>query len=545
MSKTLEAIISAPSLVREQWLSSELAVREVLAFERRFGSKHLMLACHAALPLILTPELLNLIHINFLEEEQIPWVAEVDFLLSPLCRPIDESLFEVEPAIREVLLVELENQFGWERPFALANFLQFYFAHKSGLKLGLEIIRTQRWIAQAYINPDNLIEELTDLLESSLSEEDNLHSLPEQIQLTTTLELLTEPLERANYREEYRYLVSNLRVLAQLLYGDEQCLKQTIKQEQAQGEIVAKALIVLSPLIRTQLLGKEEEETNIVSMLQEGLEGTEKQLFPLLESLFEKEKIEDLLNEVPKIWHIDKLYTDLSFAKQQLTLGIEKELAPVEKQSLHCLLVLDGSRPVLSIINREALEYIETILDTSNLNLNRYIEVITSQPSNTLNGWRNAAKLLADADYRKSHFSTIRTKIKNTDAEILKASLCDLGLIVKTDADVRGSGGMRFHADIVAVLEGKCDLGWVLNGNGSFDLVADLWGVARKHNQFELINSINQKFAVNKTLAEFKNRVTPIRKPKCPRCESTQIIKYGYYNYKQNYKCQNCGTQFT
>ncbi|MEM6446407.1 MAG: DUF1257 domain-containing protein, partial [Cyanobacteria bacterium P01_D01_bin.123] len=33
---------------------------------------------------------------------------------------------------------------------------------------------------------------------------------------------------------------------------------------------------------------------------------------------------------------------------------------------------------------------------------------------------------------------------------------------------------------------------------------ADLWGVAKKHNQTELINSINQKYAVNKTLTEVK-----------------------------------------
>ncbi|MBD0346710.1 MAG: hypothetical protein ICV63_18170, partial [Coleofasciculus sp. Co-bin14] len=139
----IEAIIATPSLVREQWLSSELAVREVLAFERRFGSKHLLLACHAALPLILTPELLNLININFLEEEQIPWVAEVDFLLSPLCRPIDEGLFEVEPSVREVLLLELENQYGFERPFELAKFLQVYLVHQSGWEQRSEVTRTQ------------------------------------------------------------------------------------------------------------------------------------------------------------------------------------------------------------------------------------------------------------------------------------------------------------------------------------------------------------------------------------------------------------------
>lgn len=240
MSKTLEEIITSPSLVREQWLPSELAVREVLAFERRFGSKHLMLACHAALPLILTPELLNLIHVNFLEEEQIPWVAEVDFLISPLCRPIDDGLFEVEPSIREVLLVELENQFGWERPFRLAEFLQFYLMQKSGLKLRSEVVRTQRWIAQAYIEPDRVIEELIDLLESVLSQQEYLLSLSEQIQIINVLEILAEPLERANQQTKYKYLVNNSRLLAQSIYGsiDETIIQQNIIDNSRQNEIV-------------------------------------------------------------------------------------------------------------------------------------------------------------------------------------------------------------------------------------------------------------------------------------------------------------------
>ena len=101
-----------------------------------------------------------------------------------------------------------------------------------------------------------------------------------------------------------------------------------------------------------------------------------------------------------------------------------------------------------------------------------------------------------------SHFSTLRTKI--TDAEILKASLCDLGVSVKTEANIRGYNGQNVRADIVAVLEGDYDIGWSRNADGSFDLIADLWGVAKKHNQTELINSINQKYAVNKTLSEVK-----------------------------------------
>ncbi|MEM9150222.1 MAG: DUF1257 domain-containing protein [Cyanobacteria bacterium P01_F01_bin.3] len=101
-----------------------------------------------------------------------------------------------------------------------------------------------------------------------------------------------------------------------------------------------------------------------------------------------------------------------------------------------------------------------------------------------------------------SHFSTLRTKI--TNAEILKSSLNDLGVTVKTEANIRGYNGQNVRADIVAVLEGDYDIGWSRNADGSFDLIADLWGVAKKHNQTELINSINQKYAVNKTLAEVK-----------------------------------------
>ena len=101
-----------------------------------------------------------------------------------------------------------------------------------------------------------------------------------------------------------------------------------------------------------------------------------------------------------------------------------------------------------------------------------------------------------------SHFSTLRTKI--TDVEILKSSLRDLGITARNSADVRGYNGQRVRADLVAVLEGEYDLGWSRNTDGSFDLIADLWGVAKKHNQTELINSINQKYAVNKTLTEVK-----------------------------------------
>jgi hypothetical protein len=89
-------------------------------------------------------------------------------------------------------------------------------------------------------------------------------------------------------------------------------------------------------------------------------------------------------------------------------------------------------------------------------------------------------------------YSTLRTMMDN--AEILKTALHNLGLSVKTNAEVRANTPKWVRADIVAVLEGNCDLGWFRNQDGTFDLIADLACVAKKHNQTELINSINQKY---------------------------------------------------
>lgn len=101
-----------------------------------------------------------------------------------------------------------------------------------------------------------------------------------------------------------------------------------------------------------------------------------------------------------------------------------------------------------------------------------------------------------------SHFSTLRSKL--TDAEILQTSLRDLGMTVKNNTQVRGLCGQAVPAEIVVVLEGDCDLGWSRNSDGSFGLVADLWGVAKQHNLTDLMNAVNQKYAVNKTLSAVK-----------------------------------------
>jgi hypothetical protein len=54
------------------------------------------------------------------------------------------------------------------------------------------------------------------------------------------------------------------------------------------------------------------------------------------------------------------------------------------------------------------------------------------------------------------------------------------------------SWSRRVHADLVAILEGEnVTSARSRNSDGSFDLIADLWGVAKKLRQTELIQ-LNQ-----------------------------------------------------
>jgi len=74
-----------------------------------------------------------------------------------------------------------------------------------------------------------------------------------------------------------------------------------------------------------------------------------------------------------------------------------------------------------------------------------------------------------------SHFSTPYQNHRCRNPEGLPARP---QVTVKREADVRATDSVS-RADLVAVLEGEYDLGWSRNSDGSFDLIADLWGVAK------------------------------------------------------------------
>lgn len=105
-----------------------VAVDRIVGFAKQFGEANLNLACHAAFPLVLTPDLLYQIWAHFVPEA--PWTAVARVLLSRLCRQVGYEMYEMDIAVRNLLLRELKEQFGQERLDELGAFVTDYVAQR-------------------------------------------------------------------------------------------------------------------------------------------------------------------------------------------------------------------------------------------------------------------------------------------------------------------------------------------------------------------------------------------------------------------------------
>ena len=76
------------------------------------------LARHAALPVVLDPDLLHFLRTNFFLDAgvPVPYTAEAGLLLSPLCREMGDGLYEMDPDVREALLAGLVADPRYGRP---------------------------------------------------------------------------------------------------------------------------------------------------------------------------------------------------------------------------------------------------------------------------------------------------------------------------------------------------------------------------------------------------------------------------------------------
>jgi hypothetical protein len=171
-----------PIKIKEIKLSSDASLRLETYYKRfctggaeeGYGMGHLLFACYAAFPLLLSPDLANYLWLNFKTYQnrsgmrQIDRVAVSDLLLSSLVRPVARRQFEVLPEIRNYLLYLLQDG-SWFGDYGvllgeadpllrLAQFLDSYTKDESSAReTNADSFREMnQWAALAYLSPGEL-----------------------------------------------------------------------------------------------------------------------------------------------------------------------------------------------------------------------------------------------------------------------------------------------------------------------------------------------------------------------------------------------------
>ncbi len=138
-------------------VEKEQAKKMVDRFVSRFDESYRLLLYLAAIPLILTPELLNFLRHRFLRG-QVSWVAEVDLLLSDLFKPVGYELYAMNSAVRAYLLENLPTFFQKEgldeeqfQEVILILLSYINYLHRTNSFLSPAQLEAQQWAALAYL----------------------------------------------------------------------------------------------------------------------------------------------------------------------------------------------------------------------------------------------------------------------------------------------------------------------------------------------------------------------------------------------------------
>jgi predicted nucleotide-binding protein len=177
------------------------AGKKIVYFVRKYDDLHLSLACHAAFPLVLTPDLLYQIWAEFVRE--VPWVSVAHLLLSPLCREVSYEVFEMELSVRNLLLEELEGREGQGRLKKLADFMIAYVEKfLVGYDADTENLRERHTlISLAYTEPNEAARRLAQKLSDGVKTTD----VREAFRWTTLGKTLVTPLGKAGFKPLLTY----------------------------------------------------------------------------------------------------------------------------------------------------------------------------------------------------------------------------------------------------------------------------------------------------------------------------------------------------
>lgn len=238
------------SLLREGWMPIEQAASLYVAFERRYGEGTSLFTCHAAFPFILSPELVNLIRINFLPE--VPWYAEADLLLSPFCHSIKGNLYQVDPSVRDVMKLDLKQRApdGPHVLLRLADFVLSFAGSHLAARYPSDVLRAYRWIAWSHLRPQAVVDDMTQMLSDTAEALAVSRSVArkEQLHIALMLDMLRAPIENSLPPESYHDLIETAQVLAHYWYRGPDVLDESAtRQATRENSILRKMASVLRP----------------------------------------------------------------------------------------------------------------------------------------------------------------------------------------------------------------------------------------------------------------------------------------------------------
>ena len=103
-----------------------------------------------------------------------------------------------------------------------------------------------------------------------------------------------------------------------------------------------------------------------------------------------------------------------------------------------------------------------------------------------------------------SHFTTIKTQIRDVDA--LRDACNELGLPLVQNTDARGFYTQKTHGDYVIQLKGPYDIALNRQETGAFGLTADLWEGAVEREVGQGFGRLLQLYGVHKATREARKK---------------------------------------
>ncbi|MEZ4826168.1 MAG: caspase family protein [Bacteroidia bacterium] len=194
---------------------------------------HWLFACHAAFPVLLTPELLYHLWLNFRtfpaesgEILYIPYIAVSDLLLSDLVKEVSTGMYEMYPGIRFALLQYLQQTTaagGPERIRQIAGLVKAWAELRlTGTDDRTQAFReTQQWATEVYLNPAAAIRQVYGDMQKAYEKQDahaqlRLNARLENLEKQYRLRLQVNP--DTDYAAQLQHLLNYSQGTKNLLY---------------------------------------------------------------------------------------------------------------------------------------------------------------------------------------------------------------------------------------------------------------------------------------------------------------------------------------